>query len=205
MPERIDVDVCVVGAGYAGLSTALELHREGKSVVVLEARDRIWGAHLDPSTCQTAHRSTGVAPGWLRGTMPSSDWPGNSQSPPSAPVRSIVQHADHADVVADRHLGVGAPRRGERPSRARPRYRLRPGAAARSDALYSSAFAGPESKTLVVYPDPFWRADGLSGQSAGPGSAAEVTLDASPAAGRPGVLASFTFGSVAERVASLAG
>ena len=63
--------------------------------------------------------------------------------------------------------------------------------------------AGPESKTIVVYDEPFWRADGFSGQSAEPRSVAEVTLDATPASGRPGVLASFTFGAVAERVAQL--
>ena len=69
--------------------------------------------------------------------------------------------------------------------------------------LYRNASAGPESKTLVVYDEPFWRADGCSGQSSQPGSAAEVTIDASPMAGTPGVLASFTFSAVAERFDAL--
>jgi monoamine oxidase len=64
-------------------------------------------------------------------------------------------------------------------------------------ALYRGAVAGPESKTLVVYDEPFWRADGFSGQSAEPNSVSEVTLDASPMPGSPGVIASFTFGRVA--------
>jgi len=71
------------------------------------------------------------------------------------------------------------------------------------DKLYSAAVGGTETKTLLVYDEPFWRADGLSGQSAEPGSAAEVTIDASPADGSAGVLAAFTFGPVAERVDAL--
>jgi monoamine oxidase len=70
-------------------------------------------------------------------------------------------------------------------------------------ALYRHAVAGVETKTLVIYDEPFWRAEGFSGQTAAPGSAAEVTLDATPASACPGVIASFTFGSVAGRVDAL--
>jgi monoamine oxidase len=66
-------------------------------------------------------------------------------------------------------------------------------------ALYRGAIGGWETKTLVVYDEPFWRAAGYSGQTAEPGSAAEVTIDASPASGTPGVIAAFTFGPVAQR------
>ena len=69
--------------------------------------------------------------------------------------------------------------------------------------LYRNSIGGPETKTLVVYDEPFWRADGFSGQTAEPGSAAEVTIDASPASGSSGVIASFTFGPVAERLDAL--
>jgi monoamine oxidase len=121
----------------------------------------------------------------------------------STPVRAIAQKADHVVVesaaltVAARHAIVAVP-----PALALeiafdpilPPDRL---------ALYRHSTAGPETKTLLVYDQPFWRADGFSGQSASPSSAAEVTIDATPAAGTPGVLASFTFGPVAERIDAL--
>lgn len=53
--DRIEVDVCVVGAGYAGLAAARRLRREGRSVVVLEARDRVGGR------VWTQHTADGVS------------------------------------------------------------------------------------------------------------------------------------------------
>ncbi len=46
-------------------------------------------------------------------------------------------------------------------------------------------------------------ATGSAARARSPGRASEVTIDASPSSGTPGVLASFTFGSVAERMHAL--
>ena len=45
-PCVAETDVVVVGAGFAGLAAALDLHDHGLSVVVLEARDRVGGRVL---------------------------------------------------------------------------------------------------------------------------------------------------------------
>ena len=354
MSERIDADVCVVGAGFAGLTAALRLHQNGKSVVVLEARDRVggrvWteplpdgspvdrgGAWLAPRheaifgltrefgvpTYKTwvkgshllvdqgrMRRHTGLIPkisplavvtialtqariDWLSRRVPLDEpwtaqratewdartvasWLGRSRISSgigrelfemavrglftgpldetsflhllflvrahgsintlfsieggsqenmvsggagsvaqrvadslegavrlNVPVRSITQGDDHVLVAADdisvtaRQAVVSVP----------PALALQivfdPVLPEDRRTLYSKAVAGPESKTLIVYAEPFWRSDGWSGQSAEPNSASEVTLDASPAPGRPGVIASFTFGEVAERVGAL--
>ena len=39
----LTADVCVVGAGFAGLAAALRLKQAGASVVVLEARNQVGG------------------------------------------------------------------------------------------------------------------------------------------------------------------
>lgn len=44
LTESIDADVCIVGAGFSGIATALELAKRGVSVVVLEAHKIAWGA-----------------------------------------------------------------------------------------------------------------------------------------------------------------
>ncbi|RED44820.1 NAD(P)/FAD-dependent oxidoreductase [Aestuariispira insulae] len=44
LSDDIQAEICVIGGGLAGLTTALELARKGHDVVVLEARRVAWGA-----------------------------------------------------------------------------------------------------------------------------------------------------------------
>src|SRR5271163_3585312 len=52
----LDVDICVVGAGLAGLTVALEAARLGASVAVLEGRHVGWNA--------SGHQRGTVMPGY---------------------------------------------------------------------------------------------------------------------------------------------
>jgi monoamine oxidase len=354
MPERVEADVCIVGAGYAGLTAARRLHQAGQTVAVLEARDRvggrIWTHHLSDgspvdrgggwlgpthdaifglagevgvSTYKTwvkgAHllvgedrtrRYTGLIPkisplaiatiAWTQWKLDriskqvpldapwaakrAAEWDATTVASflehtairtklardlfgmavrglftgdlddtsflhllflvrghrsinalfsiengaqenlvaggagsiawkvadglgdairLNAPVRSISQRDDRVIVEAD-GVSVSAGRAVVAiPPALISDIAFDPGLPDDRQTLYRKAIAGPESKTLVVYDEPFWRADGFSGQTSQPNSAAEVTLDASPVSGSPGVIASFTFGAVAARVDTL--
>jgi monoamine oxidase len=119
------------------------------------------------------------------------------------PVRSVSQDPDRVVVTAE-GVSVSARRAVVSvPPALALEIAFEPALTDDRRALYRAAIAGAETKTLLVYDEPFWRTDGFSGQTADPGSAAEVTLDATPLPGHPGVIASFTFGAVAERLHAL--
>jgi len=115
-------------------------------------------------------------------------------------VRAIAQRDDRVEVTADDVVVSAARVVVASPPALNLEIAFDPVLPDDRVALYRGFEGGPETKTLVVYDEPFWRAAGFSGQTSEPGSVAETTLDASPASGTPGVIASFTFGPVAEQV-----
>ncbi|HUB53578.1 MAG TPA: FAD-dependent oxidoreductase [Mycobacterium sp.] len=64
--------------------------------------------------------------------------------------------------------------------------------------------SGAIVKISVVYDEPFWRADGLSGQTAAPGSVATLTIDACTDTVTPGVMCVITEGPAARRLGRFA-
>ena len=69
--------------------------------------------------------------------------------------------------------------------------------------LHQRMPSGAVYKIALVFDEPFWRADGLSGQSFAPGSMANLTIDSCTDTGAPGMLTVITEGPVARRMGRL--
>ena len=68
------------------------------------------------------------------------------------------------------------------------------------EQLTQRAPMGSVIKCQVIYDEPFWRAEGLSGQATGDGEGSRVVFDNSPPDGSPGVLLAFLEGDEARRL-----
>jgi monoamine oxidase len=121
----------------------------------------------------------------------------------SAPVRRIVGDDDgvtvHADAMTVRAGRVIV----AVPIAIAGQIRYEPMLGNDRSFLHQRMPSGAIYKTNIVYDEPFWRASGLSGQSAAPGSPATVTLDASTDTTPPGVLCVITEGPIARQIGRL--
>jgi monoamine oxidase len=120
-----------------------------------------------------------------------------------APVKRIVQRAHGVTVEA-----AGVKVRARRvivsvPPVLAGRIAYEPALPARRDQLTQKMPAGSVIKINVIYDEPFWRAEGLSGQAAGDRSPIKFTFDNSPPSGSPGVLVCFLEGAQARVFARL--
>ena len=69
--------------------------------------------------------------------------------------------------------------------------------------LHQRMPGGAVIKISVFYDEPFWRTDGLCGQSVGPGTAATLTIDACTDTGVPGIMCVITEGPAARKLGQL--
>jgi monoamine oxidase len=111
-----------------------------------------------------------------------------------APVRRIAHGADGVTVTAD-----GVEVRARRAIVALPpalagRISYDPPLPGYRDQLTQRMAQGTVIKCMAIYPAPFWRADGLTGQAASDVGPVRVTFDNSPPDAEPGVLLGFLEG-----------
>jgi monoamine oxidase len=122
----------------------------------------------------------------------------------SSPVRRIEHGADcvvlHADGPGGEPGGLAVRARGAivaLPPTLAGRIAYDPPLPALRDQLTQRMPQGTVIKTMAIYPEPFWRAEGLSGQAATDVGPARVVFDNSPPDGTPGVLLGFLEGRLA--------
>jgi len=111
-----------------------------------------------------------------------------------APVTAVVQHADRVEVTAS-----GTRVTARRAILALPRalaagIRFDPALPPDHALLIHQMPAGTEVKTVVVYDEPFWRADGVSGASVATDDPIEITLDTTQPGHAQGVIGTYSAG-----------
>jgi monoamine oxidase len=120
----------------------------------------------------------------------------------SRPVRSIRQADDFVEVAGD-----GAKVKARRVIVASPpvvanKLEFDPPLPPTHANLLRRYIPGSVIKTIISYDEPFWRNDGLTGETVAPESFVPISIDQSPVGASPGVLTSF---SVAPKVLAFAG
>jgi monoamine oxidase len=120
-----------------------------------------------------------------------------------SPVREVRQRGDYVEVVADpvtvqaRRVVLALP------APLAAQLRFDPALPTDRALLMQRMPVGSITKFLAIYEEPFWRAEGLNGQSLGLNSPISLTLDACNTSGRPGIIMPFAAGPDALKLGRL--
>jgi monoamine oxidase len=121
----------------------------------------------------------------------------------SCPVRRVRQLTGGVEVEADgitvraQHVIITTP-----PLLA-SRIEYDPALPPAHASLLRSYVPGAIIRGVSTYDEPFWRADGLTGETFAPGSPVVVSIDQCPRDGSPGILSGYAMGRDAIRLAAL--
>jgi monoamine oxidase len=123
---------------------------------------------------------------------------------PGRPVAGVA-HDEHEVRVtlADGEVVIGSHAVVTLPPTLAGRLTYEPALPSWRDQLTQRLPAGSVIKLYAIYPEPFWRADGLNGQAASDRGPVKVTFDNSPPSGTPGVLMGFMEANDGRRMARL--
>ncbi len=121
----------------------------------------------------------------------------------ASPVTAVTQQRDRVEVVGAartvtaRHVVLALPRA------LAAGIRFEPPLPTDQALLIHQVPAGTELKIVVVYDEPFWRDDGISGATVATDDDIEVTLDTTQPGHAEGVMATYAAGPRARRVAAM--
>ncbi|MGO4442242.1 flavin monoamine oxidase family protein [Mycobacterium sp. 2YAF39] len=121
----------------------------------------------------------------------------------SQPVRSITQDGDGVTVRSDDMVVRARRAIVAVPVSIASQIHYEPMLPMDRSFLHQRMPSGAVFKIALVYDEPFWRNDGLSGQSFAPGSMANLTIDSCTDKGTPGILTVITEGPVARQMTKL--
>jgi len=119
------------------------------------------------------------------------------------PVRGIAQSADGIEVAANRVAITARRAIVTLPLILAGRLQYDPPLPILRSQLMDRAPQGQGIKWHAVYPEPFWRADGFTGQGADMDETPEGSIDCTPREGKPGIMMAFAFGPGARKMATL--
>jgi monoamine oxidase len=118
-----------------------------------------------------------------------------------SPVRNIRQNASGVEVVSD-SITVRAKRAVvSTPPLLASRIDYEPALPIEHINLLQRYVPGSIMRAVVAYDEPFWRADGLTGESLAPGHVCAFSIDQSPKNGKPGIISIYSSGPPAIQLA----